>query len=441
MGWAINNFSKPREGIKDLIDAIINHVPQPKIADKKEFSMLATMSENHKYFGKLLIGKVNSGFIFQGDMAQTLDQSKNIIEVAKISKILKRQGLNQTEEEFVTAGDIICIGGLKKSLVSHTINQSQGNIVIPTFKIEEPMVTIYVSPNSSPLQGKEGSKYAYPHIKERLFLEGVDDCALKVEEDSLKSESIKVTGRGDLHLGILIENMRREGFEISISPPSIIIKNVGGNKLEPIEKITLECQSQYENILIDKILNRKGTLELTEEIKPGLIKLVFSIPTRGMIGLRAEIMMESKGTVKMKSQFDKFDSYRGALKRSSKGSIISTTNGTATSFGLHPIEKKGRLYVGPNTPVYEGMVIGEHIYDYDLEMNPCKTKRLTNVRTHTHDENIHLLEPKQFGVDEALSFIKDDELIEVTPKSIRIRKKILDKDKRKQEKRKNKNAE
>lgn len=292
------------------------------------------------------------------------------------------------------------------------------------------MFSIDVTTNDSPLRGSEGGVTTLLDIRKRLVKETENDVALKIPDSDKKNiqKSIKVSGRGDLHLGILFEKMRREGFEFSIFPPEIAMKNIKGVIHEPIELVTIEVEEAYERGIIDKMQQRKASLVTCDKVIKGkrvTTKLVFQVTSRGFIGCRSEIMSETKGTALISSEFHSYEKHKGQIKRNVHGAILSLNDGKATAFALADIEKKGRLFIGPGASVYTGLVIGENSVESDVEMNPCKQKRLTNVRTHDKEEAINLQQFKAFSIDEALSYIRDDEQVEVTPKSIRIRKKIL----------------
>lgn len=291
------------------------------------------------------------------------------------------------------------------------------------------MLSIELYANDSPLRGTEGTSSTVPQLRERLTKETENDVALKIDEEGKTSRCIKVTGRGDLHLGVLFEKMRREGLEFMVTPPQIITKMVNGVLYEPVERVTVEVDELYERGVIDLFQIRRASLiDSNKSIKGGKAynKLVFEITSRGFIGCRSRIMSETRGTALVHSEFLKFDKYKGAIGKTAHGAIISIAEGKATTYALNDLERKGILFVEPGNPVYPGTVIGEHYLEGDVEVNPCKLKRVTNVRTHAHDEKVVLSAAKKFSIDEALSYIREDEIVEVTPRSVRIRKKTLD---------------
>ena len=297
------------------------------------------------------------------------------------------------------------------------------------------MLSIELSPNDSPGMGTDGSLVSMMQLKERVLREGENDVALKVEEGAKKGSgrSIKVTGRGDLHLGILFEKMRREGYEFTVSQPEIYMKTVDNVLYEPVERVTVEVDEQFEKTVVDMLQPRKAALASSTKVVKGkavTVKLVVHIPARGFIGCRSEMMGKTRGTALIYEEFVGLEKFKGPIKRNPHGSIIAMTEGKATAFALVDIEKKGKLFVAPGYRVYPGLVIGENTLEYDVEMNACKAKRITNVRTHTHEEAAVLKPPRLFNIDEALAYIRDDEIVEVTPKQVRIRKKILDGPKR-----------
>ena len=326
------------------------------------------------------------------------------------------------------AGDIISIAGIATGTVGHTINAHDKAHVIPSIPIDPPMISFTVTFNDSPLKGQDGDKLTISQIRERLIKESEDDVSLRVYRDAVASESVVIAGRGDLHLGVLIEKMRREGFEMAVTPPEVIcqIDEVTGNKLEPYEEVSLEIDLDYVSDLVENLNNRKGILLNAEEQPDGRQMLVFKVPSRGMLGFRSFVTTLTRGTGILQSQFLEYDEWAGDVKKSSKGALISTAKGNTTSYALNKVQTKGSLYVGNNQPVYEGMVIGEHVLDSDMDMNPTKAKELTNIRTAGKEEAILLTMHRTLTLEDAVGMIRDDELVEVTPKWIRLRKRILD---------------
>ncbi len=306
------------------------------------------------------------------------------------------------------------------------------------------MLSIEMYANDSPLHGSEGSSFTISQLRDRLIKESENDVALRIDGEKKNNRYIKVIGRGDLHLGVLFERMRREGMEFMVSPPQIITKTFDGTLHEPIERVTVEIDEEFEKGIIEKFQGRKGSLFASDKVVKGqkaTVKLTFDIPSRGFIGCRSEILSETRGTAIIRSEFLKYEKFKGSINRNVRGAIISLTEGRTTAYALADIEKKGKLFIEPGNLVYPGVVIGEHILESDVEMNPCKQKRVTNVRTHSHEERVVLAPAKKFTIDEALTYVREDEIVEVTPKSIRIRKKTLDMQVRRRQRKEAKNLE
>lgn len=305
------------------------------------------------------------------------------------------------------------------------------------------MISLQVAANDSPMKGLEGDKCAMNLIRERILREAQDDVSLRVNSALLGGDKIEISGRGDLHLGVLIEKMRREGFELSVTPPQVIMQqdpNDPKKMLEPFEEVSIDTAVDYLALIIDRLNGRKGVLLSAEDTPDGRQIIKFKVPSRGMLGFRSELINDTRGSAIMKTQFMEYDEHVGALKKNPKGAIISTSAGIATAYSLRDVEEKGTLFIAPNTPCYMGMVIGEYVLENDMEMNPTKAKHLTNIRMKGAEEQIKLIPPRIFSLEEAITYIRDDELVEVTPKWIRIRKRILDQDERRRTKRHTKNA-
>lgn len=301
------------------------------------------------------------------------------------------------------------------------------------------MLSITATYNDSPFQGDEGDKLTINQILERLNREADDDVSLRVTQNPQKKELIEISGRGDLHLGVLLEKMRREGFELAVYPPRVLTKESDQGLLEPIEKVEIECESEHMNMIIDKLNFRKGILLESRATPDGREYLTFSVPSRGMIGFRSQIIGETRGTAVIKAEFLEYDTFRGEVVKTNKGAIISTQNGVTTPYALKDVETKGKLYVGPGEKVYPGMVLGEHVLELDMEMNPCKEKKATNIRAAGSDEQIKLTPKIVVGLEDAITMARDDELVEITPQNIRIRKIVLDRDERRRNLRNSKN--
>jgi len=442
-GWAAKS-GEDRKDITSILDAVIDYIPPPKVNTSSDFTMLVSQTESNPYFGKMLIGRINSGTVKVGDKLSAVDPKGDIVEVNKVFKIIRRYGMSHVEMPKAVAGDIVSIAGLGNGTVTHTLNNFGKNVVIPSIPIDPPMLSIEVSVNTSPLAGKEGSKLTASALKERLGKESENDVALRVNAGdekggARKDTNIEVQGRGDLHLGVLMEKLRREGYEMSITPPKVVLKTEGKKILEPIEKLIIEVGHEYSAAIIENVISRKGTLENCEEINTEKQKITFHIPTRGLLGLRSELLNDTKGTAVVITEFLEYQEHKGALKKTRKGAIISPTDGVCTAYGIKELEVHGSMFVKPGTKVYNGMVIGEHLKEDDIDLNPTKEKKLTNIRSVNAEEKVILHAPRVFTLEEAIPYVRDDELIEVTPENIRIRKKELDPSQRKKLRRDAKN--
>lgn len=438
-GWAIRDLTdidNPNKDLKPLFQLIVDHVPAPDCGGTRcqldaPFKMLATTLEADPYVGRILTGKIESGTVRVGQTVKAINMAGEFIENAKITKIIEHQGVNKVSLDNASAGDIVVIAGFSKATVADTLCDLIVNEPIPAMPIDPPTLTMTFFVNTSPLAGKSGKKLTSRMIGERLFKEAETNIALKVSQ-SANNEAFEVSGRGELQLGILIETMRREGFELSVSRPRVVMQtNENGEKLEPIEEVVIDVDDEFSGVVIEKMTKRKATIT---EMKPsgiGKTRVVFSAPSRGLIGYLSEFRTDTRGTGIMNRVFDKYDSYRGPITQYRPGVLVSMEAGSTTTYALHNLEPRGVLFVGPQTEVYSGMIVGEHSKENDIEVNPVRGKQLTNVRSVTADEKLFLAPPRKMSLEEALSYIQDDELVEVTPATIRLRKKELDSGKRK----------
>ena len=438
-GWAIRDLKdidNPNKDLTPLFQLIVDHVPAPDCNGTRcqldaPFTMLATTLEADPYVGRILTGKIESGTVKVGQSVKAINMAGEFIENAKITKIIEHQGINKVSRESASAGDIVVIAGFSKATVADTLCDPSVNEPIPAMPIDPPTLTMTFFVNTSPLAGQSGKKLTSRMIGERLFREAETNIALKVAQ-SANNEAFEVSGRGELQLGILIETMRREGFELSVSRPRVVMQtNENGEKLEPIEEVVIDVDDEFSGVVIEKMTKRKATIT---EMKPsgiGKTRIVFSAPSRGLIGYLSEFRTDTRGTGIMNRVFDKYDLYRGPITQYRPGVLVSMEAGATTTYALHNLEPRGVLFVGPQTEVYSGMIVGEHSKENDIEVNPVRGKQLTNVRSVTADEKLFLAPPRKMSLEEALSYIQDDELVEVTPATIRLRKKELDSGKRK----------
>lgn len=434
-GWAVKNMKDSKTSVKDLLEAIVQKVPHPKVDLDKEFNMLVSQTESNQFFGKMLIGRIHSGRVNVGDKIHAVDQTGSKIEVNKVYKIIRRFGVHQIELQTAVAGDIVSIAGFEKASVTHTMNALSSSNVIPSIPIDPPMISMTVKPNDSPYHGKEGDKFTFLQLKERLLKECENDVSLRVEFDPKQKDSIFVFGRGDLHLGVLVEKMRREGFEMALTPPQVIYKIENGKKMEPIEEITVEIDTDHVNILLDSVQNRKGVMLASDPLNENKSRVVFEAPSRGLFGFRPFMIALTKGHVVIISKLKGFEEFKGPIKKSNRGAILSCQQGKSTMFSLKDVEAHGNLFITPGVDVYAGMVIGELNKEGEVEVNPCKEKPSSNIRTVSKEENIKLAPPKVVSLEDCMVSLRPDELLEVTPKNIRIRKKILDSSARRKVKR------
>ena len=438
-GWAVRDLSEinnPNKDLKPLFQLIVDHVPAPdcngtRCAIDAPFTMLATTLEADPYVGRILTGKIESGTVRVGQTVKAINMAGELIETAKITKIIEHAGIQKISRDAASAGDIVVLAGFSKATVADTLCDPSVTTPIPALPIDPPTLTMTFFVNTSPLAGKSGKKLTSRMIGERLFREAETNIALKVTQ-SANNEAFEVSGRGELQLGILIETMRREGFELSVSRPRVIMhQNENGEKTEPIEEVVIDVDDEFSGVVIEKMTKRKATIT---EMKPsgiGKTRIVFSAPSRGLIGYLSEFRTDTRGTGIMNRVFDKYDLYRGPITQYRPGVLVSMESGQTTTYALHNLEPRGVLFVGPQVEVYSGMIVGEHSKENDIEVNPVRGKQLTNVRSVTADEKLFLAPPRKISLEEALSYIQDDELVEVTPATIRLRKKELDSGKRK----------
>lgn len=431
-GWASEDLEQRGGDLKPLLDKIISFVPAPKDQyNDGEFRFLATMLEQDNFLGRVLTGKIYSGTAKLNQQIQVLDLQNNIVEKCKITRIQKFTGLTRETVEEAEAGSIVTIAGCSIGTVSNTLCTANVKECIPSTPIDPPTISMTIGPNTSPLAGKSGNKLTSNMIKERLEKESENNIAITVKSSSEK-DSYEVGGRGELQLGVLIETMRREGFELSVARPKVVIqKDATGIEVEPIEEVTLDVDDEYSGTVIQKLQNRKGEMIEMKPFGTGRTRLVFLVPTRCLMGYQSEFMTDTKGTGVFNRIFYKYDQFRGSLQKYRNGVLISTENGIATAYDLWKLEDRGIMFVEPQDEVYTGMIIGEHNRENDLEVNVIKGKHLTNVRASGSDEAVKLVPAKKLTLEQMISYIQDDELIEVTPDKLRLRKKYLDSNERK----------
>ena len=426
-GWAVKDLKDEKKDLVPLLETIISHVPEPEIDEDAPFQMLVTMLDYDQYLGRVLTGKILKGNAKINDSVHVIREKDGVIERARLTKLLSFEGLKRIPIESAECGDIIAIAGLGEATVADTISSPDVTTPLKSLPIDPPTLSMMFSINDSPLGGKDGNKLTSRVIWDRLQIEAEGNISISIKR-SEEQDSFEVSGRGELQLGILIETMRREGFELSISRPQVLYKSdpITGAKQEPMEELYVDVDDEFSGIVMEKMTLRKGNLLDMRPSGAGKTRLKFIIPTRGLIGYHNEFLTDTRGTGIMNRSFAGYDLYKGPIEGRINGVLVSNSAGQAIPYALFFLEERGTLFVKPGDPVYEGMIIGEHTKGNDLDVNPTKTKQLTNMRASGKDDNIKLSPPRSISLEQALSYIQDDERVEVTPKSIRLRKKYLD---------------
>ena len=430
-GWMAESLEGPQDqGMKPLFDLVLRHVQPPQV-EEGQFRLLGTIIEANNYLGRIITGRITSGTVKPNQAVKVLDRDGKLIENGRITKVLAFRGLERQPVEEAEAGDIVALAGLPNATVAMTICDPSVEAPLAAQPIDPPTLSMTFRVNDSPFAGTEGSKVTGRMIRDRLLREAEGNVALRVRESDEK-DSMEVAGRGELQLGILIETMRREGFELSVSRPKVLFRRNENDELEePIEEVVIDVDEDYSGVVVQKMSERKA--EMTE-LKPsggGRVRLVFNAPTRGLIGYQGELLTDSRGTAIMNRIFHSYAPYKGAIQGRRNGVLISNDKGEAVAYALWNLEDRGPMMIEPGWKVYIGMIVGEHTRDNDLIVNVLKGKQLTNIRTTSKDEAIRLTPPIRMTLEKSLAYIQDDELVEVTPKSIRLRKKLLDENDRK----------
>jgi GTP-binding protein len=422
-GIAKMNLNDETDNITCIFDTIIDKISGPEVDPEGPTQLLVSNIQYDDYLGRLAIGRVERGSVKQGDNVVICRENGNIS--SKVTKLFTYEGLNKVEVESVEAGDICCIAGLAEINIGDTIADPAHPDKIPFVNIDEPTVSMTFSVNDGPFAGKEGKFVTSRHIRDRLMKELERNVSLRVK-DTEKADSFEVSGRGELHLSVLIETMRREGFELLVSRPRVIFKEIDGVKCEPYETLAVNVPEDTAGTVIQKIGMRKGEMVNMEPGEPGHTKIEFVVPARGLIGYRTEFLTDTRGSGTMSSVFKEYGPYKGDIQSRTRGTIVAFEQGTSITYGLYNAQLRGELLIGPGVEVYEGMVVGINSRLEDISVNVCKEKHLTNTRASGSDEALRLVPPVQMSLEQAIELIADDELVEVTPENIRIRKKILD---------------
>jgi GTP-binding protein len=434
-GWMAPAPEGPKENVAPLFDLILKHVPPPKV-DEGPFRMLATTLEADPYLGRLLTGRLTSGSIRPNQTIKAISRDGVLIETARVAKVLAFRGLQRTGIELAEAGDIVALAGLSQATVADTLCDPSVDVPLSAQPIDPPTLAMTFRINDGPFAGKEGDKVQSRVIRERLLRERERNVAIRVSELP-DNDSYEVAGRGELQLGILIETMRREGFELTVSRPQVVLKTdpKTGQKLEPIEEVIIDVDEEHSGVVVQKLSERRGELIEMRPSGGGRQRLVFHAPTRGLIGYQSELLTDTRGTAVMNRLFYRYAPFRGEIAGRRNGVLISNAAGEATAYSLFYLQERGALMIEPQTRVYEGMIVGQHSRDNDLIVNVIQGKKLTNIRAAGKDEALALTPALRMPLERALSYIEDDELVEVTPSSIRLRKRWLDPNERKKRER------
>ncbi|QKG70360.1 translational GTPase TypA [Erythrobacter mangrovi] len=434
-GYASDDETARSGDLNPLFQLIVDHVPAPGLDPNGPFSFLATLLDRDNFMGRVLTGRVQSGTVNINDPIRALDADGKVIEVGRATKLLSFDGLERVPVESAEAGDIIAIAGLEKATVANTIADPAVTEPIQAQPIDPPTLAMRFAVNDSPLAGREGSKVTSRMIRDRLFREAETNVAIRITESADK-DSFEVAGRGELQLGVLIETMRREGFELGISRPRVLFREENGQRMEPFETVVIDVDDEHSGTVVEKMQRRKAELTEMRPSGQGKTRITFSAPSRGLIGYHGEFLSDTRGTGIMNRLFEKYGPHKGPIEGRQNGVLISMVPGEAVPYALNALEERGILFISGGAKIYEGMIIGENAKPDDLEVNPMKSKQLTNFRSTGKDDAIRLTPPKVMTLEQAIAYIDDDEMVEVTPQSIRLRKAILDPHERKRAKRK-----
>jgi len=431
-GWATTELDAPREDLKPLFELVVAHVPAPRQAAQaaEPFRMLATTLEADPYLGRLLTGRIEQGSIRPGVTLKALSRDGAEVERFRVSKVLASRGLARQPIDAAEAGDIVALAGMTKSTVSDTLCDLSLDTPLPAQPIDPPTISVTFGINDSPLAGRDGGKVQSRVIRERLLREAESNVAIRVT-DTPGGDAYEVAGRGELQMGVLIENMRREGFELSVSRPRVLMRDADGERLEPVEEVTVDVDDEFSGVVVDKLSQRKGELVEMRPSGHGKTRIIAHVPSRGLIGYHGEFLTDTRGTGVLNRVFHEWAPWRGTVPGRRAGVLISMEDGDSVAYALWNLEDRGKLFIGSGEKVYQGMIIGEHSRENDLEVNPLKGKKLTNIRAAGKDEAVVLTTPVRHSLEQAIAYIDDDELVEVTPKAIRLRKRHLDPHERK----------
>jgi len=434
-GYASEDETAREGDLNPLFKLIVDHVPEPGLEVDAPFSFLATLLDRDNFMGRVLTGRVQSGTLKVNDPIHAIDIAGNVVETGRATKLLSFRGLERVPVESAKAGDIIALAGLEKATVANTICDPSVTEPIAAQEIDPPTLSMRFSVNNSPLAGREGDKVTSRMIRDRLLREAETNVAIRITEADDK-DSFEVAGRGELQLGVLIETMRREGFELGISRPKVLFREEDGQRTEPYETVVIDVDDEHSGTVVEKMQRRKADLTEMRPSGQGKTRITFSAPSRGLIGYHGEFLSDTRGTGIMNRLFEKYGPYKGPIEGRINGVLISNSDGESVAYALNALEERGELFIAPQMKVYEGMIIGENAKPDDLEVNPLKSKQLTNIRSSGKDDAIRLTPPRRMSLEQAIAYIDDDEMVEVTPQSIRLRKTLLCPHERKKAKRK-----
>jgi GTP-binding protein len=435
-GWADATLDGPRKDLSALFDLVVSHVPPPTVDRDAPFAMVASILEYDNFLGRVLTGRIEQGSARINMPVKVLRTDGSVVETGRLTKLLTFRGLERVPVDEAEAGDIIAVAGLSDATIPDTIGAPDLAAPLPAIPVDPPTLAMTFRINDGPLAGREGKKVTSRQIRERLFREAEGNVAIKVSESN-ETEAFEVAGRGELQLGVLIEQMRREGFELTIGRPRVLTRRneVTGVREEPMEEVLVDVDEPYAGVVVEKLSRRKGEMRDVRPSGGGKVRLTFMIPTRGLIGYHGEFLTDTRGTGIMNRLFAGYGPWKGPIEGRRAGALISTEPGEAVHYALFYIQERGTLFVSPGDKVYQGMILGETARDNDLEVNPIKEKKLTNIRAAGKDDAMLLIPPRKMSLEQAIAYVEDDELVEVTPAAIRLRKRFLDPNQRKRHER------
>ena len=429
-GWCVKDLDDPKENLHALLDIILDHVEPPKVESNKPFAMLSTLLDSDPYLGRCLVGRVEQGTAKVNDNVKAINLSGEQVESGRLTKLFKFEGTERVAVDEVQTGDIICIAGLAEASVADTICNFDVTEPIASTPIDPPTMSITITVNDSPLAGLEGKKVTSTVIRERLLAEAETNVAISFAEND-KKDAFEIGGRGELQLGVLVETMRREGYELTVSRPHVVYKiDENDKKLEPIEEVIIDVDDEYASTVIDSMNKRKAEM-LDMRNTSGKTRLIFKAPSRALIGYQSRFLTETRGTGVVNRLFDSYGPFKGEISTRRNGALIATQTGTAVAYAIFNLQDRGIMFIDPQTKVYQGMIVGEHNRPNDLEINILKGKQLTNVRASGTDEAVKLVTPRKMSLEQMMAYINEDEVLEVTPQNLRLRKQHLDPHQRK----------